>query len=66
MRAFSVTNLTARLIPAAAKPGETASAKIRFVHLNRTNPALFEDSDEYRAITQAGFRVAQMFEFLPL
>jgi pyrroloquinoline quinone biosynthesis protein B len=41
-------------------------AKIRFIHLNRTNPALFEDSDEYRAITQAGFRVAQMLELLPL
>lgn len=40
--------------------------KIRFIHLNRTNPALFADSEERRAIEAAGFRVAEMMEIVEL
>lgn len=40
-------------------------AKIRFIHLNRTNPAAF-DGDERRAVERAGFRIARMLEVLPL
>ena len=41
-------------------------AKIRFIHLNRTNPVAFPQSDERRAVERAGFRVAVMREILPL
>ncbi|HUF26614.1 MAG TPA: MBL fold metallo-hydrolase [Gemmatimonadaceae bacterium] len=41
-------------------------AKIRFIHLNRTNPAAFADSEERRAVERGGFRVADMLEILPL
>lgn len=34
-------------------------AKIRFIHLNHTNPALWPDSDARREIEAAGFRVAE-------
>jgi pyrroloquinoline quinone biosynthesis protein B len=40
-------------------------AKIRFIHLNRTNPAAF-DGPERRAIESAGFRIARLLEVLPL
>ncbi len=49
-----------RTAPAAER------AKIRFIHLNRTNPALFADSDARRAIERAGFRVAEPLEIVPL
>lgn len=45
---------------AAAPPAERA--KIRFIHLNRTNPAAFAGSEERRAVERAGFRVAEMLE----
>lgn len=41
-------------------------ARIRFIHLNRTNPAAFPASGERRAVERAGFRVAEMLEVLPL
>jgi pyrroloquinoline quinone biosynthesis protein B len=41
-------------------------AKIRFIHLNRTNPAAFPDSPERRALEQAGFRVAERGEVVYL
>jgi pyrroloquinoline quinone biosynthesis protein B len=37
-------------------------AKIRFIHLNRTNPALFADSEERRRILAEGFGVAERLE----
>jgi pyrroloquinoline quinone biosynthesis protein B len=40
--------------------------KIRFIHLNRTNPALFAETNERRAIREAGFRVAEMREVVEL
>jgi len=49
---------------AAAPAAERA--KIRFIHLNRTNPVAFPQSDERRAVERAGFRVAAMREILPL
>ena len=41
-------------------------SKIRFIHLNRTNPALFAGTEERRAIREAGFRVAEMGEVVEL
>lgn len=40
--------------------------KIRFIHLNRTNPALFPDSEAAKAIRDAGMRVAVELEIEPL
>ena len=37
-------------------------ARIKFIHLNRTNPAAFDTSSARRAIKDAGFGVAQRFE----
>ena len=37
-------------------------AKIRFIHLNHTNPALQPDSEAHRRIERAGFRVAEIGE----
>ena len=37
-------------------------ARIRFIHLNHTNPALRADSAARRRIEQAGFRVAELGE----
>jgi pyrroloquinoline quinone biosynthesis protein B len=40
--------------------------RIRFIHLNRTNPAAFEDTPERRRIEEASFRVARFLEIVPL
>lgn len=40
--------------------------KIRFIHLNRTNPVLSEDSEAREAVERAGFRVAVRLERLAL
>jgi pyrroloquinoline quinone biosynthesis protein B len=40
--------------------------KIRFIHLNRTNPALISGSDAQKAIEKAGFRVAKELEIVEL
>lgn len=45
---------------AAAAPAERA--KIRFIHLNRTNPVARPGSAERRAVERAGFRVAELHE----
>ncbi len=34
-------------------------AKVRFIHLNHTNPALWLDSEAARSVEDAGFRLAQ-------
>ncbi|MEY3051422.1 MAG: hypothetical protein RLY31_1207 [Bacteroidota bacterium] len=36
--------------------------KVVFLHLNHTNPLLNRDSPAYRQVTDAGFRVAQLFD----
>jgi pyrroloquinoline quinone biosynthesis protein B len=41
-------------------------AKIRFIHLNHTNPALRADSPARRQIERAGFRVAEVGEHVGL
>ncbi len=41
-------------------------AKVRFIHLNHTNPALHETSAARAAIHAAGMRVAEEGEFFPL
>ena len=41
-------------------------AKIRFIHLNHTNPALLRDSEARRTIERSGFRVAEELEKLGL
>jgi pyrroloquinoline quinone biosynthesis protein B len=41
-------------------------AKVRFIHLNRTNPAAWMGSAERGAIEHAGFRVAEILERVPL
>lgn len=48
-----------------ARAPASERAKIRFIHLNRTNPVLFA-TEERRAVERAGFRVAQMLEIVPL
>ncbi len=40
--------------------------KIRFIHLNHTNPALWPDSDARREIVKQGFRVAEELERVKL
>jgi len=37
-------------------------AKVRFIHLNHTNPALRADSDAFRDIIERGFHVAEELE----
>lgn len=41
-------------------------ARIRFIHLNRTNPSAFAGSEERRAVETAGFGIASMLEIVPL
>ena len=41
-------------------------AKVRFIHLNHTNPALDDDTDATSAIRAAGFGVAREGERQPL
>ena len=41
-------------------------SKILFIHLNRTNPAAFADSEERREVERVGFRIATMLEVLAL
>jgi pyrroloquinoline quinone biosynthesis protein B len=45
-----------------SKLGATERSKIRFLHLNHTNPALDPESDATRAIKKAGHRVAMQGE----
>jgi len=41
---------------------EEERRKVRFIHLNRTNPAIVDGSDAERAIEEAGFGVARELE----
>jgi len=45
----------------ASLPAEVRS-RVRFIHLNHTNPALWADSDARRTIEAAGFHVAEPLE----
>lgn len=44
----------------------TERAKVRFIHLNHTNPALIRGSPAREAIERAGMRVAEQGERMPL
>jgi pyrroloquinoline quinone biosynthesis protein B len=57
-----MTDTIARL---AALPA-TERAKVRFIHLNHTNPALDATSDAARTIRDAGMRVAEEGEIVSL
>lgn len=46
-------------------PFETRQ-KIRFIHLNHTNPALWKESEARKTITENGFRVAEELEKINL
>ena len=41
-------------------------AKVRFIHLNHTNPALWPDSEAYRTVIESGFRLAEEGERVEL
>ena len=41
-------------------------AKVRFIHLNHTNPALWPETETRRAVEAAGFRIATEGESLDL
>ena len=45
---------------------ESQKSKIRFIHLNHTNPALLPDSETTRTIVAAGFRIAAPMERVEL
>ncbi len=45
---------------------EAERAKVRFIHLNHTNPALVDTSDAHREIRHRGFRVAKELERMGL
>ena len=45
---------------------EPDRAKIRFIHLNHTNPALYPDSEARKAILSGGFKVAVEMERIDL
>ena len=49
----------------AALPAKE-KAKIRFIHLNHTNQALWQGTPERKAIEAAGMRVAEEGERIPL
>ncbi len=57
-----ITTTMERLGPLPARE----RAKVRFIHLNHTNPALRRESDARRAIEAAGFRVAEELERVSL
>lgn len=42
-----------------ARLGERENAKIRFIHLNHTNPTRYPDSPEARQVDRSGFAVAR-------
>lgn len=47
-----------RTMERLATATDTVKAKVIFIHLNHTNPALEVDSDAFRIIHEAGFQVA--------
>ena len=57
-----ITHTISRLSEASAE----TKAKIVFIHLNHTNPALYPDSPEVQSIQSAGFRVATPGEIVEL
>jgi pyrroloquinoline quinone biosynthesis protein B len=66
----NMTEIPHPFIVETMKRFETAPAtqreRIRFIHLNRTNPAAFADSPERQTLEHARFRVATHLEIVPL
>jgi pyrroloquinoline quinone biosynthesis protein B len=65
MSGFPHPFISASLARFAALPGKER-AKIRFIHLNHTNAALWPDSAERRRVDQSGSRVAEEGERVEL
>lgn len=65
MSGFPHPFISTSLARFAALP-EKQRAKIRFIHLNHTNPALWPDSEARRKVTEAGSRVAEEGERVSL
>ena len=57
-----ITASMARLQPLPA----AERAKVRFIHLNHTNPALWRESDARRTVEERGFRIAEEGERVAL
>jgi pyrroloquinoline quinone biosynthesis protein B len=57
-----ITHSMARFAPLPA----AERAKVRFIHLNHTNPALWPGSEARRTISEKGFRVAEEGERITL
>ena len=57
-----ITHTIERLAPLP----EPERRKVRFIHLNHTNPAQFPDSAARRAVEAAGMRIAEPLERTPL
>jgi pyrroloquinoline quinone biosynthesis protein B len=57
-----ITHSMARFAPLPA----AERAKVRFIHLNHTNPALWPGSEARRTISEKGFRVAEEGEHITL
>jgi pyrroloquinoline quinone biosynthesis protein B len=49
-----------------ATASDTTRAKVRFIHLNHTNPALITGSPEWQSVISAGFHVAETGETMGL
>ena len=65
MSSFPHPFITSTMDRLGALPADQRT-KVRFIHLNHTNPALHASSPARAAITRAGFRVAQELERVPL
>ena len=65
MSGFPHPFISTSLARFAALPTEER-AKIRFIHLNHSNPALWPDTDSRRSVIEAGCRVAEEGETVPL
>lgn len=55
-----------RLAKAPAEVRDRLREKVRFIHLNHTNPAQFEDSQARRILEAVGFQVAERGEVVTL
>ena len=49
-----------------ARLPSTVRARVRFLHMNHTNPLLDPGSDAWRVVHEAGFRVARQGEWVDL
>lgn len=57
-----ITHSMDRFVPLPA----TEKAKVRFIHLNHTNPALWPETDAFKTVIRNGFNLAQEGETIGL